>query len=88
MVPESNEGLYQIYLDVYSNPLVLVIVDSDGFGYAHGSIGMVELPQAQLGQNMAYCETLIHERHAFQGTSYCGVKRYAIDDDSDLLAIL
>jgi hypothetical protein len=49
---------------------------------------MVELPQAQLGQNMAYCETLIHERHAFQGTSYCGVKRYAIDDDSDLLAIL
>jgi hypothetical protein len=43
MVPESNEGLYQIYLDVYSNPLVLVIVDSDGFRYAHGLVCMVEL---------------------------------------------
>ena len=48
MVPESSEGLYQIYLDVYSDALVLVIVDSDGFGYTHGLVCMVELPQAEL----------------------------------------
>ena len=64
MVSESNEGLYQIYLDVYGHSLVLVIVDSDGFSDTQGSVCQIELTQAELGQNMAHCETLIYEAHA------------------------
>jgi hypothetical protein len=65
-----------------------VIVDSDGFGDTQGSVCQIELTQSELGQNMAYCESLIYERHAFQGTSNCGVKRYTIDNDSNLLRVL
>jgi len=65
-----------------------VIVDSDGFGDTQGSVCQIELTQAELGQNMAHGQSLIYEAHAFQGTSNCGMKRYTVDDDTNLLAVL
>jgi hypothetical protein len=65
-----------------------MVVDSNGFGYAQGLVCMVELPQAQLGQNMAYGKPLIYERHAFQGALHCGMKSHTIDNDSNFLAVL
>ena len=88
MIPESNDGLYQIYLNIDGHSLILVIVDSDRLGYAQGSVCQIELTQAELGQNMAYGKPLIYEAHAFQGTSNCGVKCYTVANDTNLLAVL
>jgi hypothetical protein len=75
-------------LNINGHSLVPVIEYSDGFGYAHGSIGTVELTQAQLGQNMAHGKPLIYEAHTLKGTGNCGMKSHAVDNDSNLLAVL